>query len=143
MGATCKSAKFLLTTGKTPSKQQGKVYTEIRRLFSTAQVDSDNLLIVKSKPTSFSKTTQDLIVIPTTHLPAVLWQLHNKLQHPAKSQLKAQFERTFFAVGLQSEIDKIYYNCHFTLLDKKFKVGREQSWYVDFDYAWQDKTRHR
>ena len=48
--------------------------------------------------------------------------MHNNLGHPAKSQLKSQFERSFFAVGLQSEIDKIYYNCHFCATQKKIPL---------------------
>ena len=125
------TAKSLLSTSKTPSKQTGKIYSDIRKIHKIAEVAADGLLIVKSKPTPFSSQIHELIVVPTTHVPAVLWQIHNNMNHPAKSQLKAQFERTFFAVGLQSEIDKIYNNCHFCATQKKIPLLFEQNTATD------------
>ena len=109
----CQQAKFCITSGKTPSKQSGKLLSEVRRLTSVATVNSQGLLIVKAKPNAFSSIGNEQIVIPSTHLPAVLWQLHSTLNHPPKSQLKSQFEKSFYSVGLHPELDKLYYNCHF------------------------------
>ena len=110
---SCQQAKFLISSGKTPSKQSGKHYSEIRRLASVATLNREDMLIVNSRPNVYSSVTHEQIVIPSTHLPAVLWQLHNSMNHPSKSQLKLQFERTFYSVGLHPELDKLYINCHF------------------------------
>ena len=109
----CQQAKFCITSGKTPSKQSGKLLSEVRRLTSVATVNSQGLLIVKAKPNAFSSFGNEQIVIPSTHLPAVLWQLHSTLNHPPKSQLKSQFDKLFYSVGLHPELDQLYYNCHF------------------------------
>ena len=116
---SCTQAKFHITTGKTPSKVSGKLHSEVRRLTSVATISKDGLLVVLSKPTSFSSKTNELIVIPSSHLPAVLWQIHNSLHHPTKSQLKSQFEKSFYSVGLHPELDKLYNDCHFCVTQKK------------------------
>ncbi len=115
----CKDAKFLLKSGKTPTKQSGKIYSEIRRLCSVAKLDKDNMLIVPSQHNKFSTSTKDLIVIPQSHLPAVLWQIHNHLQHPTKSQLKAHFDKSFYSVGLTPALEKLYEECFFCSTQKK------------------------
>ena len=116
---SCMQAKFHITTGKTPSKVSGKLHSEVRRLTSVATISKDDLLVVLSKPTSFSSKRIELIVIPSSHLPAVLWQIHNSLHHPTKSQLKSQFEKSFYSVGLHPELDKLYNDCHFCATQKK------------------------
>ena len=110
---SCQQAKYYITSGKTPSKQSGKLLSEIRRLATTATINANDLLIVKPKPNSFSSLTNEQTVIPSSHLPAVLWQLHSTMNHPTKSQLKSQFDRSFYSVGLHPELDKLYENCHF------------------------------
>ena len=43
----------------------------------------------------------------------LLYQLHNKDSvHPTKSQLKATFQRTFFAMDLDRHLDDLYNNCY-------------------------------
>ena len=49
----------------------------------------------------YSSHANELTVVPSSHLPALLSQLHNKLNHPAKSQLKAQFDKCFLALYKQ------------------------------------------
>lgn len=115
----CQQAKYLITSGKTPSKQSGKFYSEIRRLSSVAKLNNDGLLIVTSKPNAFASVRYEQIVIPSSHLPAVLWQLHTNLNHPTKSQLKNHFDRSFYSVGLTPELEKLYENCHFCSSQKK------------------------
>ena len=114
----CSETKFFLKSGKTPSKRSGKTYSEIRKLCSIAKVNSQNLLIVPAKPNRYSSVTTELTVIPSIYLPALLWQLHNNLQHPTKSQLKANFDKSFYSVGLTAELEQVYINCHFCAAQK-------------------------
>ena len=116
---SCQQAIFYVTSGKTPSKQSGKLYSEIRRLASVAKINANGLLVVYSKPNTFSLVRYEQTVIPSSHLPAVLWQMHNTFNHPTKSQLKSQFERSFYSVGLHPELDKLYEDCHFCASQKK------------------------
>lgn len=109
----CHEAKYLLHSGKTPSKKSGK-----SRLCSIAQIGKDNLLIVPAKGNKFSSLQKELTVIPSNHLPAVLWQIHNLLQHPTKNQLKAQFDKNFYSVGLSLQLDLIYDNCYYCMAQK-------------------------
>ena len=115
----CKEAKYLLKSGKTPNKMSGKINSEIRRLCSVAKLDKDNLLIVPSQQNKFSSKQTDLIVIPQTHLPALLWQIHNNLKHPSKSQLKANFDKIYYSVGLMANIEQLYDDCFFCSSQKK------------------------
>ena len=110
---SCQQAKFHISSGKTPSKASGKLLSEIRRLISVATIDNEGMLVVISKPNSFSSISNKKVVIPSSHLPAVLWQLHASLNHPPKSQLKSQFDRLFYSVGLHPELDILYSECHF------------------------------
>ena len=114
----CSETKFFLKSGKTPSKRSGKTYSEIRKLCSIAKVNSQNLLIVPAKPNKYSSITTELTVIPSVYLPALLWQLHNNLQHPTKSQLKANFDKSFYSVGHTAELEQVYTNCHFCAAQK-------------------------
>ena len=116
---SCQQTLSNLTSGKTPSKNSGKLFSEIRRLSSLATINNEGLLVVLSKPNPFSAARQEQIVIPSSHLPAVLWQLHNSLNHPSKSQLKSQFEKYFYSVGLHPELDKLYFDCHFCVTQMK------------------------
>lgn len=130
----CREAKFLLKTGKTPSKQSGKVYSEIRRLCSIAKLNKDNLLYVPSRQNKFSSQTTELIIVPSNYLPALLWQLHNNLHHPTKSQLKAQFDKSFYSVGLTSELETIYDNCYFCATQKKLPMLTEHFTKTEVNY---------
>ena len=115
----CREAKILLKSGKTPSKQSGKVNSEIRRLCQVAKVSDEDILIFEAKPNKFSSVPKQLIIIPQTHIPALLWQLHNSMQHPTKSQLKAQFDKMYYGVGLTPALDQLYDDCFFCATQKK------------------------
>ena len=114
-----KEAKYLIKSGKTPSKVSGKIQSEIRRLCTIAKLNKNNLLIVESQPNKFSSVKIELTVIPQTHLPALLWQLHNKLQHPSKAQLKSNFDKSFYSVGLSAAMENLYNDCFFCATQKK------------------------
>ena len=116
---SCQQAVFNLTSGKTPTKQSGKSHSEVRRLSSVANINKEGMLVVMSRPHPFSSTRHEQLVIPSSHLPAVLWQMHNVFHHPSKSQLKSQFEKSFYSVGLHPELDKIYQECHFCVTQMK------------------------
>ena len=115
-----REAKSHLKSGKTPSNATGKLNSEIKRLCKFATVNKkDDVLIVKSQPTTFSSIDKELIVIPSSHLPALLWNMHNTLQHPSKSQLKAQFDKQYYSVGLTPNLEKIYEDCFYCSTQKK------------------------
>lgn len=114
----CRETKSLLKSGKTPNKMSGKINSEIRRLCSVAQLEPDNLLVVKRQSNKFSTCQVSLTVIPQTHLPAVLWQIHNSLHHPTKSQLKSHFDKYYYSVGLTPALDKLYEECFFCSTQK-------------------------
>ena len=116
---SCQQTRYLVTSGKTPSKISGKLNSEIRRLSSIATINNNDMLVVLSKPSPFSTVQKELIVIPSSHLPAVLWQIHNNLHHPTKSQLKSQFDKSFYSVGLHPELEKLYNECYFCATQKK------------------------
>ena len=118
----CRDAKYLLKSGKTPTKQSGKVFSEIRRLCAVAKLSKDNLLIVPSQQNKYSTSNKDLIVIPQTHLPAVIWQIHNQLEHPTRSQLKANFDKSFYSVGLNPALDQLYEECFYCSTQKKIPL---------------------
>ena len=115
----CREAKQLLKSGKTPSKQSGKINSEIRRLCNVAKVNKDDMLVVETQPNKYSTTVTELIVVPQSHIPALLWQLHNSMQHPTRSQLKAQFDKSYYGVGLTPNLDKLYEECFYCATQKK------------------------
>lgn len=115
----CKDAKQLLKSGKTPSKQSGKSHSEVRRLCSIAKIAKDDTLVVESRPNKYSTQLTELIIIPQSHIPALLWQLHNTMQHPTKSQLKAHFNKYYYGVGFTAALDQIYEDCFFCATQKK------------------------
>ena len=117
-----REAKSLLKSGKTPNKLSGKINSEIRRLCAVAKINKDNLLVVPSQVNKYSTVQNELTVIPQTHLPAILWQLHNNHQHPCKSQLKAQFEKMFYSVGLLAALEQLYNDCFFCSTQKKIPI---------------------
>ena len=116
-----KQAKYLISTGKTASKVTGKINSEIRQLCRNAKVrKNDNLLYVPAKPNKYSAAETHLVVIPSTHLPALLWQIHNTLNHPTKSQLQATFNKTFYSVGLTPTLEKLYQECFFAVHKRRY-----------------------
>ena len=56
---------------------------------------------------------RERIVVPQKLLPTLLFQIHhNAGNHPTKTQMKLQFERTFFAIELDNHIAQLYQNCY-------------------------------
>jgi len=106
----CKTAASHLRTGKQPSKKSGKIFSEIRRYCAIAKIGADGCLVAP-QPKIHNTYQLDKIIIPTPLLPSVLWHMHQAENHPAKTQLKAKFDRMFFGIMAQQHIDTIYEEC--------------------------------
>ena len=113
-----RKAAFLLSTGKTATKESGSLNSEVKQLCRKANVTKKGMLIVKSQTNKYSTNHRELIVVPSTHLPALLWQIHNSLQHPTRSQLKAHFDKMFYSVGLTPTLDRLYQECFYCSTQK-------------------------
>ena len=107
----CNIAKTSLTTGQQPSKKQGKTLTDARKYVAKGTIAKDGLLIVEGV-IPMTTTKMERIIIPTPYVDAILTQLHNKFNHPAKTQLTSLFNRYFFASGSSQTIEQIYTSCH-------------------------------
>ena len=114
----CRETKKLLSSGKPPPKPVGKYageyWNDIRRYYRECSIASDGLLVVKSEAEAISgNISREKIVIPKPLVPALLYHLHNNRdQHPTRSQQKAQFQRQFFAINLEKNLDLLYSNCY-------------------------------
>ena len=108
----CKTALEHLRTGKQPSKKSGAILSEIRRYCSTAKISKDGCLIVPQPPTFNAPLGKDKLVIPTPLIPSVLWHLHNAENHPTKTQLRQLFDKLFYGIMVQNQIDALYQDCY-------------------------------
>ena len=108
----CRTALDHLRTGKQPSKKSGSVLTEIRRYCAIAKIGKDGCLVVPHTPSIVSHAQPDKIIIPTPLLPALLWHMHNSDNHPAKTQLRAKFDKMFYGILVQQQIDQLYLDCY-------------------------------
>ena len=125
----CKAAFNHLRSGKTPSAKPGPQNCIIREYCREASISPDNLLVVKAQPKALTgNISRERIVIPQDLLPMLLYQLHNKDSvHPTKSQLKAMFQRAFFAMDLEKHLEDLYSNCYpCSILQRLPKVDVKQ-----------------
>ena len=106
----CTQAKNCLLTGQIPSKKSGKVNVETRRILEKATIAKDGLLVV-NHTIPLSTTKLEKIVVPSSYIDSVISQLHQKFQHPAKSQFMQLFNKYFFAQGSTAAIESLYANC--------------------------------
>jgi len=106
----CKTAASHLRTGKQPSKKSGQIYSEIRRYCTIAKLGPNGCLVVPPSPTMGDHQLEK-IVIPTPLLPSLLWHMHNSENHPAKTQLRAKFDKMFYGIMVQQQLDSIYEEC--------------------------------
>ena len=102
----CNAAKTCLKTGQIPSKKEGKVFADTRKLTSNANLTEDGLLVVY-RTIPFSSQKEERIVIPSNFVRSVVTQLHNRENHPSRHQLKMCFEKEFFGIGLGKVIDDL------------------------------------
>ena len=125
----CKSAFNHLRSGKIPSSKPGSLNCTIRDYCREASISPDNLLVVKVQPKALTgNISRERIVIPQALLPMLLYQLHNKDSvHPTKSQLKATFQRAFYALDLDKHLEALYSNCYpCSILQRLPKVAVKQ-----------------
>ena len=108
----CKTAIEHLHTGKQPSKTSGAVLSEIRRYCSIAKISKEGCLIVPQLATLNGPPAKNILVIPTPLIPSVLWHLHNTENHPTKTQLRQLFDKLFFGIMVQNQLDAFYQDCY-------------------------------
>jgi len=108
--AACSMAASHLKTGKQPSKKSGKLLSEVRRYCAIAKIGPDGCLVVPPTPQPGTHQLQK-IIIPTPLLPSLLWHMHNSDNHPAKTQLRSTFDKMFYGIMVQQQLDEIYLQC--------------------------------
>ena len=116
-----------LKDGISPSKKRKGIINIRRYLNSNVKLSTsprDNLLIVTSSE-PFKQTTQR-IVIPTSVSDGLVTALHLQLNHPSRYQLKAVFNRAFFALDLNRIADQVTDSCHTCAALKKIPAKFHQ-----------------
>ena len=117
----CIIAKKALLTGQLVSKKPGKVTADARKLVNNAKVATDGLLYVP-RTIPYSTIKEERYVVPTSLIKTILVQLHNKNNHPSKSQLKNIFDKYFYSPGMSSSLEEIYDTCMLCNAAKKLPV---------------------
>ena len=94
--------------GTRPSKKLTKI-KHVKRYLHNVTIAADGLLVVRNdKPSSL---VLERIVIPRSVLDGLLTSLHLKLNHPTHNQLKLVTHRYFFALDLDSALDRASTSC--------------------------------
>ena len=111
---SCKAAFHCLTSGKTPTTKVGAQNSVIRQYCREATITKEGLLVVKHTSNDITGgITREKIVVTQGLLDGLLYQLHNTSpKHPSKAQIKAQFQRQYYAIGLDSHLTYLYLNCY-------------------------------
>ena len=98
-----------LKQGTRPSKKQTTI-KDVKRYLRYCSVSRDNLLVVKREEPFVP--VSERIVVPRSSLIGLLTALHVKLDHPKIHQMKQVFSRYFFALDMDSAIEKVSESCH-------------------------------
>ena len=98
-----------LTQGTRPSKKQTRV-NDVKRYLKSVTVASDGLLIVKEHPPF--QLPRERIVVPRMIVDGLLNAIHIRFNHPSKFQMKAIFNRYFFALDIDKATESVSSNCH-------------------------------
>ena len=95
-------------------KTVGEYWNDVRKYCRDASTAADGTLVVKTTPSVQSGNVErERIVIPKNLVPALLYHMHNHLdKHPTLTQQKALFQRKFYALGLDKQLDVLYKNCY-------------------------------
>ena len=111
---SCKAAVAQLTTGKVPHNKPGDQHNEIRHYNRHATLAPDGLITAGDSHIFTPGEPKNKLIIPHNIAPGLLYHLHNKSpgQHPSMSQLKAQFNRSFYTWNLQPLLDSLYKICY-------------------------------
>ena len=98
-----------LEQGTRPSKKLTNV-RDVKRYLSSTTLARDGVIVVRhDMPFAPSR---ELIVVPRQVLDGLLTALHLKLSHPTKHQLKLIVRRNFYALDLDSAIERVTDTCH-------------------------------
>ena len=98
-----------LKQGTRPSKKLTNV-RNVKRYLSSTTLARDGVIVVRhDMPFAPSR---ELIVVPRQVLDGLLTALHLKLSHPTKHQLKLVVPRNFYALDLDSAIERVTDTCH-------------------------------
>ena len=96
-----------LKQGTRPSK---KLTNDVKRYLSSTTLARDGVIVVRhDMPFAPSR---ELIVVPRQVLDGLLTALHLKLSHSTKHQLKLVVRRNFYALDLDSAIERVTDTCH-------------------------------
>ena len=97
-----------LTQGTRPTKKDTHM-RDVKRYLQSCTIGR-NSLIIHRKILPFCPT-RELTVIPRHLLAGLLTALHIRLQHPTRNQMKKMFNKFFFALDSDKEIEQVYTNC--------------------------------
>ena len=98
-----------LKQGTRPSKKLTNV-RDVKRNLSSTTLARDGLIVVRhDMPFAPSR---ELIFVPRQVLDGLLTALHLKLSHPTNHQLKLVVRRNFYALDLDSAIERVTDTCH-------------------------------
>ena len=98
-----------LLQGTRPSRKMTKI-KDIKRYLQSAAIARDGLLVVR-RDQPFSPP-RECIVVPRNILDGLLTSLHLQLDHPTYSQLKSVVNRYFFALDMDSALQRVTGCCH-------------------------------
>lgn len=98
-----------LKQGTRPSKKLTNI-KDVKRYLTTSTLARDGVVVVR-QDVPFAPS-RELIVVPRQVLDGLLTAIHLKLSHPSKNQLKVVVRRSFFALDLDSTIERVTDMCH-------------------------------
>jgi len=109
--SSCRSLRRVfahLRQGTRPSKKETDI-SDIKAYLSKVSITTGGLLVVPNR--DMFGVTRDRIVVPRKVVHGLATAIHLKLNHPSRHQLKTVFSRYFFALGMDTVIQKVTEAC--------------------------------
>ncbi|CAH1243309.1 RS1 [Branchiostoma lanceolatum] len=97
-----------LKQGTRPSKKETHI-RDIKSYLAKATITTDGLLVVPNR--DMFGMTRDRIIVPRNVVHGLTTAIHLKLGHPSEHQLKAVMSRYFYALGMDTVIQKVTAAC--------------------------------
>ncbi|CAH1266400.1 B4GALNT2 [Branchiostoma lanceolatum] len=97
-----------LKQGTRPSKKETHI-PDIKSYLAKATITTDGLLVVPNR--DMFGMTRDRIIVPRNVVHGLTTAIHLKLGHPSQHQLKAVMSRYFYALGMDTVIQKVTAAC--------------------------------
>ncbi|KAK6194705.1 hypothetical protein SNE40_000288 [Patella caerulea] len=97
-----------LTQGTRPSKKVTNA-KDVKRYLPSATIGRNGVLVVPQQVVF--GPIRNLIIVPRHVLPGLLTAIHLRFKHPSKTQLQKLFNRYFYALDSQKEIDSVTSCC--------------------------------